>query len=660
MAEISRALGLPVSCQDSSVSPFALVVAFGRCKFRLNVHSVGLILQATIGGSAALLHVSQLAERTFKFFVSSRQVGFFIVNLRSYSCPLYSLFFHLWGNGGPNWRREFALFIAEEERSWSSKPKRFNYRTSKPMLRARTLQRSPLPALVRPARTFAEAVRSGIPNQSRAHELHANNPSAPPGSGVNAAPAPPLSGANAVPVNTPALAKPAHLHRAPPLLTGANVVPLPPKRSVFRRLQPPREGPTGRERHGLGHVKIFGKTIMQSSPDLDRDLGLLPRHDSFRDKTLHPFCQRCLSQGHHRTSCDYPIRCFSCSRLGHTAANCIRQNLNGERQSTRHGNKRFVTADSKKITPRNLNGAAGPTTTLHRLSGAANPSANDFAGTSSRSSAWAAKGKEPALIARQPSKPTTVHLTHSEPADLALSLTLALGSSSSSSTALTLTDPENPAPVLRCNSPGQGRTSPSPSPADMAYQRADPRPFIPPNFQWVDVPNREFMCRAVAPMRPPPTNEDLAIVTFNPLPGNVLNFGTIRNIVREFLIAHRINPRSILPCHLGQAYVRFNHAYERDQMISESPMVCGNILISFVKHNEGRNWRRVYFNDDCWVMMLGFPDDYKTERHIHNAVSEFGRLLLWEESAAFQEGLWLGLESLVYKGYLSLWCIQTH
>jgi len=251
-------------------------------------------------------------------------------------------------------------------------------------------------------------------------------------------------------------------------------------------------------------------------------------------------------------------------------------------------------------------------------------------------------------------------LTHSEPADLALSLTLALGSSSSSSTALTLTDPENPAPVLRCNSPGQGRTSPSPSPADMAYQRADPRPFIPPNFQWVDVPNREFMCRAVAPMRPPPTNEDLAIVTFNPLPGNVLNFGTIRNIVREFLIARRINPRSILPCHLGQAYVRFNHAYERDQMISESPMVCGNILISFVKHNEGRNWRRVYFNDDCWVMMLGFPDDYKTERHIHNAVSEFGRLLLWEESAAFQEGLWLGLESLVYKGYLSLWCIQTH
>jgi hypothetical protein len=34
-------------------------------------------------------------------------------------------------------------------------------------------------------------------------------------------------------------------------------------------------------------------------------------------------------------------------------------------------------------------------------------------------------------------------------------------------------------------------------------------------------------------------------------------------------------------------------------------------------------------------MMLGFPDDYKTEHHIHNAVSDFGRVLLWEESSVF-------------------------
>jgi len=101
-AEAARVLGLPISCNGSSPLSFALVVAFARCKFRLDSASVGLILQATIGGHAAHFRVSKISERTFKFFVSSRQIGFFIVKRRSFSCSLYKLFFHLWGNGGPN------------------------------------------------------------------------------------------------------------------------------------------------------------------------------------------------------------------------------------------------------------------------------------------------------------------------------------------------------------------------------------------------------------------------------------------------------------------------------------------------------------------------------------------------------------------------------
>jgi len=245
---------------------------------------------------------------------------------------------------------------------------------------------------------------------------------------------------------------------------------------------------------------------------------------------------------------------------------------------------------------------------------------------------WATRGKEPEVNVLRHPKPNTVQSL----ATSIDSLSLSLGSSHSS--ALPVSAGGNPS-LLQSSPLRASPSAPSeelpPSAAPMAFQRADPRPFLPPSFQWVDLPNREFMCRAVAPMRPPPANEDLAIVSFDPLPGNVLNFGAVRNIIREFLISRHINPRDIMPCHLGQAYVRFNHAYERDQMVNESPMVFGNVNISFVKHNEGRNWRRVYFNDDCWVMMLGFPDDYKTERHIHNAVSDFGRLLLWEESNAF-------------------------
>lgn len=42
-----------------------------------------------------------------------------------------------------------------------------------------------------------------------------------------------------------------------------------------------------------------------------------------------------------------------------------------------------------------------------------------------------------------------------------------------------------------------------------------------------------------------------------------------------------------------------------------------------------------FFNDDCWMMLLGFPEDYKSKRHIQNAISDFGKVILWEESDSF-------------------------
>lgn len=82
-------------------------------------------------------------------FVSSKPVGLFIHSLLSFYCELYSLSFHLWGNGGPNWRKEFRLFQEEERLSWR-------------------------PAKKKAPKTFAEAVKSA-----------------------------PLSGANAEPIGKP-------------------------------------------------------------------------------------------------------------------------------------------------------------------------------------------------------------------------------------------------------------------------------------------------------------------------------------------------------------------------------------------------------------------------------------------------------------------------
>lgn len=65
-------------------------------------------------------------------------------------------------------------------------------------------------------------------------------------------------------------------------------------------------------------------------------------------------------------------------------------------------------------------------------------------------------------------------------------------------------------------------------------------------------------------------------------------------------------------------------------MVSDSPHVYGDISITFVKHNEGRNWRRVYFNKLCWILILGVPLDYQTTGDIATAISKWGKLIAWE------------------------------
>ena len=70
----------------------------------------------------------------------------------------------------------------------------------------------------------------------------------------------------------------------------------------------------------------------------------------------------------------------------------------------------------------------------------------------------------------------------------------------------------------------------------MAFQRADPMPFLPSGMQWDVVPNRMFMVRVVALSRPQPRNENVAIATILPIPGIALNFAVVKEMLRKFLV----------------------------------------------------------------------------------------------------------------------------
>ncbi|CAD6337787.1 unnamed protein product [Miscanthus lutarioriparius] len=117
----------------------------------------------------------------------------------------------------------------------------------------------------------------------------------------------------------------------------------------------------------------------------------------------------------------------------------------------------------------------------------------------------------------------------------------------------------------------------------MAFQRADPSPFLPPNMHLEHVENRQFMVRAVASSRPLPRHEDWAIATINPLPGIALNFDAVSDVLDDFFAdVARVQIRSIQRTHLGQALVRFNRVYDRDTLIANSPHQFDNVSISLI------------------------------------------------------------------------------
>ena len=114
----------------TSVSPvsrshhFFLVVSFGRSSFRLTDLNASLALSACLGVAYDEIEILNLRDRVFKFSVSCKAVGFFIQNLRSYTCDQFVCYFHLWGFGGPNWIREEQAYYVESASEWISAGRR--------------------------------------------------------------------------------------------------------------------------------------------------------------------------------------------------------------------------------------------------------------------------------------------------------------------------------------------------------------------------------------------------------------------------------------------------------------------------------------------------------------------------------------------------------
>jgi hypothetical protein len=116
---IKRKFGYSVNFTNGFMKrEFILVISFGRSKFKLDIHTVGIVLQSCFGGSASLFRVRFLRDRTFQFLVASLSVGFQIYNIRKFSENDFEFNINLWGQGGPNWKIEEHKYYIEQDRDW--------------------------------------------------------------------------------------------------------------------------------------------------------------------------------------------------------------------------------------------------------------------------------------------------------------------------------------------------------------------------------------------------------------------------------------------------------------------------------------------------------------------------------------------------------------
>jgi hypothetical protein len=104
----------------SASGHFFLVVSFGHAQFRLDILNASVALSSCLGCAYDEIYVVKLSDRVFKFFVASKSIGFMVHNLRSFACPQFVCYFHLWGRGGPNWQKEELLWYAEDDANWST------------------------------------------------------------------------------------------------------------------------------------------------------------------------------------------------------------------------------------------------------------------------------------------------------------------------------------------------------------------------------------------------------------------------------------------------------------------------------------------------------------------------------------------------------------
>ncbi|KQK05969.1 hypothetical protein BRADI_2g23663v3 [Brachypodium distachyon] len=574
--ELWRRWRLPITVPASSRPDFFMVASFGRCKFCLTKTSMGNLLSVCILGAPEEFWVKLLLDRTFRFSLTNKNIGFHIAKLCSFSCSNFVVYFHLWGFGGPDYIRELEAWKKEDFQQWEN-PKKVQFP-------------------VKPKRSYAQAVANGSSFLTGANSIRIVRQFAFLGlepMDNDAQPLPPWNSAFEGDLADAGysereiqLCRQRHVEKSN--CTRKDTIPV---STIFERLKFPATSPAPmtektRFESSNGHPFNVGSissgfnsgvntqsNAAQADPAQAAEILVGGKDIYARPKRT---CKRCLKLGHSEYRCWNAIHGRYCSKPGHIFRFC-----------------KIMQADMDSgIYSKTL-------------------------GNSTKSGGFFRNFS--LLISGQSSTP----LQFASFTEYGKQLNIRPSDPSSSSA------PPPPKSLVACALPAEQQASPSP----MANFPVDPAPFVPGLFDIVEVAgnlSRGGTTSVAASRRPTktsPSSPSTCRRTLMPL------FANTRGIINHFISEHlQLRVEAIQHCPLGHAYIRLQSAADRDWLVQHSPLLHNGATFSFSKHNRGRNWHGFTYNQEVWLMLLGFHLDLSLAEHLKNVIFDWGKMVVWDRA----------------------------
>jgi hypothetical protein len=89
-----------------------------RRSFRPTEDSVGMTMNPILDGLPSGFHLACVKPYHFRFLVASKVMGFLMQALKHVTTKHFDVYFHLWQDGGANWRKELSDWEDEEDGQW--------------------------------------------------------------------------------------------------------------------------------------------------------------------------------------------------------------------------------------------------------------------------------------------------------------------------------------------------------------------------------------------------------------------------------------------------------------------------------------------------------------------------------------------------------------